>query len=81
VELEEEVKVRQSCDRDEVQNEVNVLIDCNDTIAAVDGVMSHCRVSISTSDGGVGKVKRAEAFRKGHDAISVVLSMRMPDGT
>ena len=79
-ELEEEEKVRQSCDRVGVQKVENVLIEFSDTIAAVDGVMSHCRVSVSTSDGRVGTVKRAEALRNGHDAISVVLSMTIPDG-
>lgn len=82
---EEDEKVMQSCDRDEgvLHNEEKVLIEFNDTIAAVGGEMSHCKVSVSPGDGSVGKVKSAEAERKGHDAMSVAgkVGRVAPDGT
>ncbi len=42
----------------------------NDTIAAVEGVISHRRVSISDSDGSLGSEMSADEVRKGHEAIS-----------
>ena len=61
-----------------------LLIGCNDTIAAVDGEMSHRRVRVSDSDGSVGSEKSAEEERKGPDAISSVGEVSeivVPEGT